>query len=484
MRFLRQLQLDDRPVALARISLDVRGGETAGACVVFELSIGQQSFGSIAIPAVEIGVPLSYAEARSRQGSDEGYRLPDSLVDFTRSALQPEQPLYLAFETPFGFLPGVPWEGLAAERLMRPILRLGATPVRPVRSEATLDVAYCCSLPPGLGKPPAQLVEELIAQLPPELPQRARVHVFADAELYPILAGRVESLGHPATIRLYPPSGAEPFVNPRPSSTEMIEANQIENPWLLWMRDALRDLSLDGVHFIASGYLGRSRPGLRFANSPVHDYDNAWSRVVGARQLTLFLEQVGAWAVGFSSPPGNPSPLGLRMLFDEVSRMLNGPALLHDLRGDSPSDALRGAYWHIFAPHAAPFPHSPGLALATHPSWVGGAGSDPTAGRMQALIDEYGLARRVPGLAAPEDTPSWVTAQQRRLEKSIAAVAAVPEEDRDPSREAGILDALRFTAELVARYAPESASSAVGRVTGGIQGVASEADARRDGMTP
>jgi hypothetical protein len=457
VKFLSQLEVDGRPIALARISLDLRSGAArSDSRVIFALSMGSQSFGSIAIPVAEIGVPLGYGEAKSRERSDDGYFVPDSIIDFTRSALEPDQPIYLSFETPYGFLPGLPWERLGTERLQRPILRLGAAPVRPVRSETTLDVAFCCSLPAGDGAvPPAQVVEHLISQIPPDLPQRARVHVFVEAELYPMLSDRFDALGHPASIRLYEPSGAEQFVNPRPSGSEMIEADQLENPWLLWMRDALRDLSLDGVHFVSPGYLGRNRPGLRFANSPVHEFEYTGSRVVGSRQINLFLEQVGAWAVAFSSPPGNTSVLGQRMLFDEVSRTLNGPAILHDIAADGTGHALKEAYWHIFAPREAPLPRSPALALATHPAWVGGVPADASGVRMQALVDEYSLQGRVSSLVSGEDTPSWVSAQQRRLEKTIAAIAAVPEADRDLAHEAGVLDALRFTADLVAKYAPQ-----------------------------
>ena len=461
MQFLRRLEQEGHAIALAKISLDLRGGgRPADTQVVFELSIGARSFGSIAIAAPEIGVPLSWDEAKSRQASDDGYFLPDSIIDFTRSALQPDEPLYLAFQTPCGFLPGLPWERLGCERLGRPVLRLGAAPVRPVRSETTLDVAYCCSLPACEQPSPVQIAESMLRQIPADLPQRARVHVFVDRTLYPVLSERIDTLGHPATIRLHAPTDAERYVNPRPSGSEMLEAEQLENPWLLWMRDALRELSLDGVHFITGGYLGRSRVGLRFADSPVEAFDNyAGARVVGARQLVLFLEQVGAWAVAFSSPPRNDSVLGLRMLFDEVSRMLNGPAVLHDMAADADGHALASAYWSIYAPGEAPLPRSPALALAMHPAWAGGLANDAPAERMQALVDEYSLRHRVSSLTGADDTPGWVSAQQRRLEKSIAAIASVPEAERDPAREAGVLDALRFTADLIAKYAPRAGTA-------------------------
>lgn len=65
MQFLRRLEQEGQPIALAKISLDLRGGgRPADTQVVFELSIGARSFGSIAIAAPEIGVPLSWDEAK------------------------------------------------------------------------------------------------------------------------------------------------------------------------------------------------------------------------------------------------------------------------------------------------------------------------------------------------------------------------------------------------------------------------------------
>lgn len=459
MKLLQHLESEGHHLPVCRIRLDPqRIGQGRGATVIFALSLGADSLGSLAIPAAEIGVPLNPSEARERQRSDDGYRVPDNLIDFARTALPSDQPLYLVFEPPSGFLPGVPWEKLATARLGRPVLRLGAVPVRPVRSDRTLDIAYCCSLP-GASESQWQVVKRFIQSLPTDLPRRARLHVFVDAGLFPRVQAEAAALDVGETVRVYDPVDAARFVGSRASASDAAEASELENPWLLWIRDSLKRLSVDGVHFLTMGHLGRTRPGISFASPPVHDDEYAWSQVVGARQLSVFLEQVGAWAVGFSSPPANTSVLGLRMLFDEITRMVTGPVALHDLVGDADGEALRQLYWYMFAPEQALLPCFPTLALATHPDWTHAVNRQPSQ-RLDRLIDEYSLSNRVPDLTGESDAPAWVTAQQRSLEKTIAEIAAAPETEADKNRERGVLDALRFTSDLVAKYARRGGGSA------------------------
>jgi hypothetical protein len=435
-------------LAVCKVRLDPQQiGEGRRTGVIFELSVGAESLGSLEIPAAEIGVPLNLSEAWERQRSDDGYRIPDSLIEFGRHVLPSKEPLYLLFDTPTGYLPGVPWEKLATAGLERPVLRLGPVSVRPVRSDRTLDIAYCCSLP-GDSEWQWQVVRQLIRSIPTDLPRRARLHVFVDTELYPRVQGEAAALN----VRVYDPAEAARFASERPTSAGLLEASELENPWLLWIRDSLKSLSVDGVHFLTMGHLGQTRPAISFARPPVRGEDYTWSPMVGSRPLAVFLEQVGAWAVGFSSPPENVSLLGLRMLFDDITRKVTGPAALHDMVSDPGGDALRQLYRYMFAPEQASLPWSPALALATHPGWTQ-AVNRQASGRLERLIDEYSLSGRVPELTGEADAPAWVTAQQRSLEKTIGELAAEPETEVGKIREQGVLDALKFTSDLVAKYA-------------------------------
>jgi hypothetical protein len=452
MGLLRYLENEGHSLAVCKIRLNPQqSGQERSTAVIFELSVGSESFGSLAIPAAEIGVPLNLSEAMERQRSDDGYRVPDSLIDFARAALPSGEPLYLVFEPPSGYLPGVPWEKLATARLERPVLRLGAVPVRPVRSDRTLDIAYCCSLQ-GTSEAQWQVVKRFIQGLPTDLPRRARLHVFVDAGLFPRVHAEAAALDFGETVRVYDPSEAARYVGQRASSSDPPEASELANPWLLWIRDSLKQLSVDGVHFLTMGHLGRTRPALSFSSPPVNDDEYAWSPVVGARQLAVFLEQIGAWAVGFSSPPENTSVLGLRMLFDEITRMVTGPVALHDMSSDADGEALRQLYWYMFAPEQAALPCFPTLTLATHPDWTLAINRQANL-RLDQLIDEYSLRSRVPELTEAIDTPAWVAAQQRSLEKTIATIVSAPETAADKNRERGVLDALKFTSDLVAKYA-------------------------------
>lgn len=460
MAMLQHLESEGHSLAVCKIRLDAPPiGESRHTTVVFELSIGAEPLGSLAIPAAELGVPLNPPEAQKRQRSDDGYRISDSLIDFIRHVLPSNEPLYLVFDNPSGYLPGVPWEKLMTAQIERPVLRLGAVPVQPVRSNRTLHIACCCS-PPGDSESRWQAVRQFIQSLPRDLPRQTRFHIFADIEIYPRVLGETAAFGN---VQVYDPAVTAHYASEELASTNSPEANQLENPWLLWIRDSLKQLSVDGVHFLTSGELGRTRPAIIFARPPLGGDDYAWLPMVGSRHLAGFLEQVGAWAVCFSSSPGDLSLLGLRMFFDEIAHMVTGPAALHDMAGDPSGEALQQLYRYMFAPEQASLPRSPALALATHPGWIATVNTQPTS-RLEQLINEYSLSNRVPELKGEIDAPAWVTAQQRSIEKTIGKLAAAPQTGAAKNREQGVLDALKFTSDLVAKY------SKLGGRTGGNGG--------------
>src|SRR6516225_5416901 len=100
MNLLQRLERE-HSLAVCKVRLDQQQiGEGRRTAVIFELSVGAESLGFLEIPAAEIGVPLSVSEARQRQRSDDGYRIPDSLIDFARQVLPFREPLYLEFDAP------------------------------------------------------------------------------------------------------------------------------------------------------------------------------------------------------------------------------------------------------------------------------------------------------------------------------------------------------------------------------------------------
>lgn len=451
-------QVRDRngaPLALCRMRLDFPSGDSRRPSnVVFDLSLGDESVGSIAIPAARIGVPLRFSEARTLHELE--YKLPAELVKHVQDRLPPEQPLYLTFDSPYAYLPAVPWEKLATLEMRRPILRLAATAVRPVLSEPIMDVAYCCSLPPNAGVSPAVVASDFIRQLPRQLPEQARLHVFTHRALEGLLRRKIESLGLARNVTLYtaPDITSCPVSGGSDTLSDVPDVSQIQNPWLLWMRDALQRVSVDVVHFVCTGYLGRTKAGLRLSDAPMQPDQFRCAEIVSTRELGMFLQQVGAWSVAFSSPPFNSCDIGLRMLCHEISATIAGPTAFHDIAADINANALAMLYRYIFMPQSTAVPASPALALATHPSWAS-AQNQQWDDRMERLVREYTVFGQTssgiePGTKAPEP---WVTSQQRSLEKSISELANAPQSATEQAREDGILEALRFTTDLLSKYA-------------------------------
>lgn len=442
------------PLPLCRMRLDYPSTDARRPTnVVFDFSLGAQTIGSIAVPATRIGVPLRFSEARALRTLQ--YRMPEEVASFVRTHFTSQHPIYLVFESPYGYLPAVPWEQLASA-LQRPIVRLGASPVRPILAEEIMDVAYCCSLPRDTGISSAVVAAEFIRQLPRELPEQARLHVFTHRNLNGVLQRKIDSLGVAQSVTIYDaPEMPNAALGSNYTLSDLPEVSQIQNPWLLWMRDALQHVSVDVVHFVCTGYLGRTRAGLRLSDAPTQSDEFRGEEIVSTREIAIFLQQVGAWSVVFSSPPFNSCELGLRMLFHELAGMLAGPTAFHDIASDSDSNALGMLYRYVFVPQSEALPSSPALALCTHPSWSS-PHNQQWDDRMERLVRDYtvfGNAASADANAPHAPAPAaWVTSQQRSLEKSISELGIAPQSQREQAREDGILEALRFTKDLLSKY--------------------------------
>jgi hypothetical protein len=140
------------------------------------------------------------------------------------------------------------------------------------------------------------------------------------------------------------------------------------------------------------------------------------------------------------------------MLLQEMTRMVTGPLLLYETAADPSGEALRQAYRFIFAPEAGLVPASAALSIVTSPFWRAQGNEQPDS-RLQGLVQQFTLQDKVAGLTSDEDTPAWLTAQQRRLEKTIAMMADEPRTEAEDADQRGRLEALEFTSNLIARLA-------------------------------
>jgi hypothetical protein len=361
-----------------------------------------------------------------------------------------------------------PWEALLKTRLNIPILRLSYTDVQPIRSLKSLDAVVCFSFPRAkeflaqqgnpLYQPPERTIRYFLERIPLNLGPYTTIHVFADQSVYPILTSLRDS-NPQFHIIVYDPRDAArydaPDADPVLTSTSV---EQLESPWLLWIRDALGQTSVDVAHFICHGYLGKEEGVLAVSHSPVLNDDEEWSRFIGARQLCTFLDQVGAWSVAFSSPPANYSISGLRMLQDQIARFRPGPVLFHDMALDPQRHGWDAAYQYAYAIEEAQAPMSAAISLCCHPDWaLPGTRVDS---KTQRLLKELTLAGRIPEVfEGSENTPSWLASGQRALERSVAQLFHASPDDAGKVMSSGSADALRFSAKLLERHAAKLAAN-------------------------
>ena len=436
--------------------------------VLFEISIQGEMVGCLEATADEMGLPLTLAQARESQGDERSFQLPGHILAALDSVVpQGAWPLWLSFPLYSGYLPVLPWEPLLKNRLKVPILRLSYTDVQPIRSRKSLDAVVCFSFPrakeflAAQQKPnyqtPEQTIRYFFERIPPNLAPYTTIHAFGDQSVYPILTS-LRDRHSEFRIIVYDPRDAARYGAPDADpalTTSAVE--QLESPWLLWIRDAMGQRSVDLTHFICHGYLGKEEGVLAVSHSPILNDDQEWSRFIGARQLCTFLDQVGAWSVAFSSPPANYSISGLRMLQDQIARLRPGPVLFHDMARDPDGAAWDEAYQYAYAVEEAEAPTSAAISLCCHPDWaLPGTAHDS---KTQRLLKELTLAGRMPEVfEGSGNTPSWLASGQRALERSVAQLICTSPDDPDKVMSSGSADALRFASKLLERHAARFAA--------------------------
>jgi hypothetical protein len=287
-------------------------------------------------------------------------------------------------------------------------------------------VALVCSEPvsePRLN-PPRVLQDIVAAVLEGSPRQRTAIHVFADETYHDALRNAFVT---ESRVTVHEPRDAKVHgVAPR-DGVGGDEVSQLRSPWLKWMRDSMKGQSLDAVHFICHGFVCDQRPALALAESPLSNRDRRDARYVGVGELVGFLTQVGAWSAVFSSPPGNYSEAGLRLLADTLAQTRPGPVLYHTLDAPGLDPVLKDMYGFLYAPEASPVPPQLGWFAYCQPALIRRL-EVPDASRaiwaesaLKANSSLFESKRGSPDVvsleAANPDAPSWVSAAQRYVEQ-------------------------------------------------------------------
>jgi hypothetical protein len=445
-----------------KIFLDLAGSSASNSSrrgsVRIDCAVGGEHKALLECSADEINLPVSVTEARRIRSNDQWFALPAHILDQLCATLGDTAiPLWLSFPAPSGFLPALPWERMLRTTLTSPsILRLSYQAIQPITPGATRDIVLCVSFArakeTATAQPPAQILESFFTNFPANIAAYSTFHLFTDAALMPAATDLRNRTQGKYKIRLYDPGNAARYAIPEQDSDPDSVSDPVDNPWLIWMRESLGAHSVDVVHFITHGYLGRQDGFLALSESPLENNDEEIARFVGSRQISAFLDQVGAWSVAFSSPPGNYSILGTRMLQDQIARSRPGPVLLHDMAADPDRSGLAEAYQFAYAIEEAFPPMSTAVNLSCHPEWAMPWTEGDTSSR--ALLDELTLSGRMSEiLEGPSNTPSWLASGQRALETSLAQLLAGSPGDPERVLKSGAADALRFTADLLQKHA-------------------------------
>lgn len=311
---------------------------------------------------------------RGRSRGEDHSRLPEALLSVLRRKLRfldalGKRPLWVHLVKPYGALRFVQWERELGQALHRPVLMLPDFIFpRPREALAWLDVALCASVPLGANVYSVwQALQETARAILLGSPRPTRLQVFADDILQPVLRVNWAADLARGLITLHDPQDASDFFEDDPSSRTLDSAGVLRSPWLLWMRRALRERSVDVVHFCCHGHLSRGHGAMLFAQSPLSRTGTYLAGPVGAVELQTFLTQVGAWSTAFASLADNHSAAGLRGLADEVAQMRPGPMLMHDMDLDPLGEALTEAYRFIYAAGPGVPPASQALFLYCQP---------------------------------------------------------------------------------------------------------------------
>jgi hypothetical protein len=293
--------------------------------------------------------------------------LPASFVEELEAHLPTakDTPLWVKFGPVAGYLRLVAWDSLLQTALKRPIVRLIDLESPPPRELATtLDIVLCASEPRAKSEfaesdALVTITRSILAANPRE---KVHLHVFADADKYDELNARLSEFGE--QVHMYPPLPTDLT----PERSRPLPA-EITNPWLRWIALSLTR-PVDVVHFVCHGYLTEEQGWIALAETPTKNIDQERSRFVGGGELNPFLVQVGAWSMALSSPPGNFSSTGLRLLINRMCEEGCRSALLHDLAVDRDCAQLIEAYTFLYRPGADFVPNCDGFSIYCHPSLV------------------------------------------------------------------------------------------------------------------
>lgn len=329
--------------------------------------------------------------------------------------------LWLHLKKPYGFLGAVRWEEQLAKRLAMPVLRLPDVLPRPVESLNSLNVVLCASngVPGAEGAVGRALITVAQAIERADLDRVVTLHIFTDLGLAEY-AEQVEAQARHVKVRVHEP------VDPNPDIVE---------PWFDWIQDAAGNRSIGAIHLISHGTMVLGSGRLVFTESPNMSADGVRNITPEPTDVSSFASRLGAWTLGFTSPVGNVSEIGLRLLADRCGATRSGSVIYQSLTdeslGDDDIDNLARVYRFLYATESPEPPPAAGVMLYAQPERLAFSLETPSRGdrdaiesspqvwpeATQAYSEERGASDEIRQvIEQSEDVPAWINVAQRYID--------------------------------------------------------------------
>jgi hypothetical protein len=365
--------------------------------------------------------------------------LRKAVREFTRKNRRRDVALWLRLVPPYGYLGAVPWEEDLVPVTGAPVVRV---PDRlPVATDPgrVWNVAIAISARPGSGWA-APYVGALVPALHRAVDARIDVDVFADGATYlDIRAMLDETARTGAAVRVHDPGNARQAYQVRssfrigqdrsPRTRLRASALQPGLLWRDWITAGLAGRAVRALHVVADAVFDADHPMLAVSQDPTRPADPASRAYVGAEDVRILADVIGAGALSFGSPPDNSSDVATRVMADAVGQQRPGATLYSSIGRDPAGYALAGAHAFIVRNGYSDYGalrvlHDPSLFAYLQPKLVSRSlvlrsPYDEPPPNVNAAPD-----REVRSYYAQADVlPTWLAATERYIESSAASLA-------------------------------------------------------------
>jgi hypothetical protein len=227
------------------------------------------------------------------------------------------------------------------------------------------------------------------------------------------------------------------LLKPRSSAQRELATDHDRSGWLAAIRAVLGGSSADVVHFVSGGAVSGTETVLAFASLSERETRVNESRYVTVSTLTTFLNEIGAWSVGFSSLAGTASDTALRFFADALARRRPAPLLHHEFEHDPDAEEIRAAYGFLYGPVPGDPPDLSSSFLYCEPHRVRASQPREVEGLFAPLVRSAVMLppQPVTDVLLADNTPTWVAATQRFIEQRLFELA---DRQRGVSSEDGI----------------------------------------------